>query len=349
MKKIAFLTYKLSGKGGTETVLSSILSNMNNIFNFDLVIPVKMKSENWLERLPKNINIIYNNKENKLSKLKTFLYYLITAETDVVICFTSKTVKIAQLVKNIFRKKYQICSWLHFSPNQVSFINIKDFKCADFHLAISSGIQNQLLEIGIPKDKIFLIYNPVKREKLVQEDFDINKDVKKLLYVGRIENKQKNIKLLLDSLNGFGFDWQLDIYGDGPDFQTMQNYAKQNVNNNQNIIWHGWNNDPWKDIKQADLLLLTSNYEGFGMVLVEAIARGIPCISSNCPVGPEDIIKDGINGLLFKVGDKEDLVSKAEAFFKTQDNYKPIEIAGSIEQFYEDNYFKNLKKILNES
>ena len=57
-------------------------------------------------------------------------------------------------------------------------------------------------------------------------------------------------------------------------------------------------------------LLLTSRFEGFGLVLVEAISHGIPVISSDCETGPRDIVVEGINGYLYKPGDLKEFVEK---------------------------------------
>ena len=67
---------------------------------------------------------------------------------------------------------------------------------------------------------------------------------------------------------------------------------------------------------QSDLFILTSKYEGFGNVLVEASAKKVPIISSNCNHGPNEILQNGKYGTLFKVGDYKDLSNKIINHFK---------------------------------
>jgi UDP-D-galactose:(glucosyl)LPS alpha-1,6-D-galactosyltransferase len=65
------------------------------------------------------------------------------------------------------------------------------------------------------------------------------------------------------------------------------------------IEWTGWVHNPWAAIKAVSALVLTSQYKGFPMVLIESLIRGIPCLSSDCPTGPADIIIPGENGWLY--------------------------------------------------
>ncbi|HAE9669369.1 TPA_asm: glycosyltransferase, partial [Salmonella enterica subsp. enterica serovar Java] len=114
---------------------------------------------------------------------------------------------------------------------------------------------------------------------------------------------------------------------------------------NQIRIHDLWLRKPWDFIDEIDCLILSSNFEGFGLVICEAIARGIPVISSNCPVGPSDIIKPGVNGYLYDVGDLQGLRDRILQFTKEFSNSKE-EIANSIDKMYTNNYFLNVKNIL---
>lgn len=134
-------------------------------------------------------------------------------------------------------------------------------------------------------------------------------DNKRVIAVGRLDY-QKGFDKLIDAwglmmrkhpeLKG----WRLDIFGQGEWKEMLLNkIADQNLADSVAI------NKPTDNITeeylQSSLLVMSSNYEGFGMVLVEAMACGVPGVSFACQCGPRDIIEPGVNGLLVRAGDIE--------------------------------------------
>lgn len=107
-------------------------------------------------------------------------------------------------------------------------------------------------------------------------------------------------------------DWTLDIFGQGEWKEMLQNMIdKAELNKHTHI--NKPTNAIGKEYANSSLIVMTSNYEGFGMVLVEAMACGVPAIAFDCKCGPKDIIKNGKNGLLIANGDINGL---AEAMMK---------------------------------
>lgn len=97
-------------------------------------------------------------------------------------------------------------------------------------------------------------------------------------------------------------DWNLDIYGEGIRKEELNRQIK-NFHLEKVITIH----PPTKNISQeylnSSLFVLSSNYEGFALVLIEAMGCGVPCVSFDCPNGPADIIQNERNGILVKNGD----------------------------------------------
>lgn len=118
-------------------------------------------------------------------------------------------------------------------------------------------------------------------------------------------------------------DWHLDIYGKSDEKLELQKLATSlNINNNVTFF------DPVKAInlkyQEASIYLLTSRFEGFGMVLIEAMASGLPCIAYDCPCGPRAIIKNNDDGFLIENGNEIDFVSAVETLIN--DEEKRIEM-----------------------
>ena len=100
--------------------------------------------------------------------------------------------------------------------------------------------------------------------------------------------------------------WNCDFYGSVTPETKSRLLELANQHTKERISFKGFYKNVWDHIKEADVLLLTSKYEGLGMVLIEAAARGISLISSDCPVGPKEVINN--NGYLYMPGDVEQLL-----------------------------------------
>lgn len=132
---------------------------------------------------------------------------------------------------------------------------------------------------------------------------------KRVIFVGRLE-KQKRVFDVLEIWNKVSqkySDWQLDIYGDGDNRMQLEEFSSKM---NSNIVFHEPTNRIFDCYRESDLLILTSEYEPFGLVIPEAMSCGLPVISYKSPYGPETIITDGQDGFLVPLGDKELFVER---------------------------------------
>jgi glycosyltransferase involved in cell wall biosynthesis len=112
-------------------------------------------------------------------------------------------------------------------------------------------------------------------------------------------------------------DWNLTIYGkSNPDIDLVSMAKKLNIENN--ITFY----DPVKNIEEkyleASICLMTSRFEGFGMVLIEAMASGLPCIAYDCPCGPRAIIENNDNGFLIEDGNENQFIQKLENLIENE-------------------------------
>jgi glycosyltransferase involved in cell wall biosynthesis len=123
--------------------------------------------------------------------------------------------------------------------------------------------------------------------------------------VGRLE-EQKNFFLLIRAFKQLIHsypDYKLVIYGEGNLRSELEGYASKKLPNDS-FHFPGNNADLLNSIKDAEMFVLSSNYEGFPNVLIEAMAIGMPVISTDCPSGgPTELIRNGENGYLVPVND----------------------------------------------
>lgn len=137
---------------------------------------------------------------------------------------------------------------------------------------------------------------------------------KRIVAVGRL-NKQKNFPLLLRSFAAFAKnypDYTLEIYGEG-NLEAVIRADLEEKGLQDKVIMKGFCKDVHSRIKSAAFFVMSSDFEGMPNALVEAMALGLPCISTDCPCGgPRMLIQHRENGLLCPVGDSEALLQAME-------------------------------------
>ena len=106
-----------------------------------------------------------------------------------------------------------------------------------------------------------------------------------------------------------GEEWTLDIYGQGDQTDYRQLMTELGIDSNKCHL-NGPVEDVVKAYQESSIFVLSSRFEGFGMVLIEAMACGLPVVSYDCPAGPDEIITDGVDGLLVPSGDVHALAEK---------------------------------------
>jgi glycosyltransferase involved in cell wall biosynthesis len=130
-------------------------------------------------------------------------------------------------------------------------------------------------------------------------EFASSLENKTVIAVGK-QSYQKGYDRLLKSwqiINKKNPDWILKIYGKLDESQGLDNLAKK-LNIQDSVYFFDAEKNIQEKLLEASIFVLTSRFEGFGMVLIEAMACGLPIVSFDCPCGPKDIIKNNIDGFL---------------------------------------------------
>lgn len=143
---------------------------------------------------------------------------------------------------------------------------------------------------------------------------------KRIIAVGRLDYQKSFDRLIeawvwVQQTNKFS-DWQLDIFGQG-EWQEMLQRMIEERKLGETAHINRPTSQIGKEYARSSMLVMSSHYEGFPMVMIEAMACGLPVVSFDYKCGPKDIIQDGINGLLVKDGDIEGL---ANAMMRLMEN-----------------------------
>lgn len=353
-RKIIIIGGAISGFGGMETVIKKVIDLMRTeqpsieiklfFINHDGIA----EDKTWLAD-NKNITVTSQFRNNKIKRWHyayTFSRLLKAESPDAIISLDALSCYISDLARKYIFKRTPIISWAHLTLDRL--YRPSYFLKADAHLSISSGITRHLIALGASPEQIYTIFNPTSP---VEDTIPRPQSGTKFLYLGRvIFEEQKRVKDLLDTLALIKGDWSLDVVGNGRDLELCQNYADA-LGISHHITWHGWREKPWAYIEETigsvTAMIMTSAYEGFSMAIGEAMARGIYCISSNCPTGPEDIIIENVNGSIYQLGQLNQLQHILQRLIDTNQLPEQRQIVSSIDQFYDSVYFSKIKNALN--
>lgn len=200
---------------------------------------------------------------------------------------------------------------------------------ADRVVPISDGVGRDLADTAsIPESSMRTIYNPVvtpslfelAEESLSHPWFDGNAEYDVLLGVGSL-TRQKDFPTLLRCFAELvdRRDTRLVVLGEGPKRDDLRRLGSE-LGVSDAVDMPGFVDNPFAYMRRADAFVLSSAWEGFGNVLVEAMACGTPVVSTDCPSGPSEILDGGEYGPLVPVGDPHAL---AEAVCRTLESPPP--------------------------
>ena len=197
----------------------------------------------------------------------------------------------------------------------MSLLNKFLYPLADRIVAISEGVREYLVrDLKLPDRKIVLIYNPVdiqRIQQLSQEQVDDpwlrDQDKHVVLWVGRIA-AIKGLQYLICAFESVlkQVDARLIIVGEGSEQNAIENLAIQK-GLQEKVRFAGFQSNPYRYMSRSSVFAFPSLSEGFGMVLVEAMACGLPVVSADCIAGPSEILQNGGCGILVPVADAEAL------------------------------------------
>ena len=332
-KKIVFVIPFLA-EGGTELIVVNLINFLS-----------ERKYEKWLvlfeskldykEKITSSVKIISLRKKTRWDFFKLIwrLRGIIkTLEPEIVVSFLfyANIITVLAKILSFFRQfKVIICehSYTPIYLPKSRFAVIKKFLLkftyskADLIIVVSDSIKKALVTIfHIPESKIKRIYNPFyleEIERLAKKDIKLDIFYEKnkiLISIGRLIYSKRFDRLLrvFTEIKKKMRNVYLIILGKGKLEKELQSLAEE-LNIDKFVYFVGFQKNPYVWLSKADVFVLTSDYEGLPNVIIEAMACGVPVVSTDCPSGPNEIITNGKNGILVPPGDEKAL---AEAIMK---------------------------------
>jgi len=354
-------------KGGAERVISLILKDFIKDTNLNLHL---VMMENGIEyNIPSSINtmVLSKNKKNGVQKFLELPFiawkiskYIKENDIDIVMSFLYRPNYINILAK-LFRSKHKIVINIRSTTSRylnegllgkVNIFLIKMlFNKSDLIISNSFGVDKDLKSLMNISTNTRVVYNPfdlkdIALKKNVCQDmkFDFKNNIKYIISVGRLIPLKRN----KDLINAFYIlqkddsNLELIFLGDGILKKKLQKIC-QDLNISKKVYFLGNVRNPFFYLNNSDLFVMNSEIEGFPNVLVEAMACGLPVISSNCKSGPKEILENGKYGLLYPVGNVNILIEKMQIYLYNNLN----------KSILKENNFKrvkdfNINKILKE-
>lgn len=323
-------------EGGTERVVTDIITHLDKE-KYDISLALFEKKGPYLSQTAEYVKVYDLRKKSRYSFFKIIfnlgkLFRRVRPNT--VVSFLSYTNIVAIMAKFIsgcrFNLLISIRNYLSLARFDARLRRVRYFlykflfNYADYVIAVSEGIKTDLEKtFNIIQRKIKIIYNPVDSEKInilkAEEIKDLRiKEKSFLLTVGRL-TKQKGYPYLFRAYSRIHkeIDEKLIILGTGEEEEKLKSLANE-LGIQERVVFLGFQKNPYKFMNIASIFVLSSLWEGFPNVLLEAMECGVPVVSTDCSSGPREIITNGKNGILIPPADERALADAMLTLLKDE-------------------------------
>ena len=366
IKKNLVIYYPSFERGGVEENIKNLINNFSKKINIHLVSSLsksdakkffkkklkiyEVKKSKLLSFLPSRINsalssmFILFSLTSKLNKKNLIVHSMQSNIAAIFICLINN-------IKIVIRNSEDPIYSTYYSENYISsyiifFLKIVFYNLCSCIVTNSIGSKNSLKKFVFNKEKIKTIYNPylkkINYKKYKKENIIIN--------VGRFR-KQKNQMLLIKAFYKFSQEYKnykLLLVGDGVLKQKLKNEINS-LKLNKKVLITGWTFKTTNYIRKSKLFVLSSLYEGLGNVLIDAINYNVPCISTNCKSGPNEILLNGKGGVVLKDNTAKNIADNIIFHMKNKKmiKQKMLFAKKNLKNFNFENGKNKFKKLIN--
>lgn len=316
MKKICFLSGDITRSGGTEKVACQIMNGLVTRYNIS-VISLTHSNEKMFYSLNSEIKRVAlfqsnpNGIKQYFSIVNRIRKYLKNNKIDLLIDID--TILDMFSVVAVHGTRTKLVAWEHFNfletmENKLRVPIRKHMtKYADCVVTLTKEDQKTYSDYFCEKLRVEQIYNPVEIIE-TKGEYDLNS--KTIISVGRLA-RQKGFDYLLQVAE-IVFkkhpDWGWIILGEGDERETLEKTIEEKNLHQVKLIGSVNNVDEY--LRKSSMFVMTSRYEGFPLVLIEAKANKLPVVSFTCKTGPAELVQDSVNGYLINCYDIESMADR---------------------------------------
>ncbi len=298
-KVLCILANSLANNGHEVNIISFSRSSDKPAYKLDSKICIfainrLINTNNYYEAIKNNIITLLRTRKC-ICKIKPDIIISFIYEINVLVLLSTYNLNYPIIISE------RVAPFQHKRKWPWRFLNILVINRSKY-IVVQNESAKKLLPIKY-HHKIKVIPNPVINELSNEHGFPLNKTRKfRIISIGRLEF-QKGFDILINAFSRIAKknpDWELVIWGNGSEKNNLEKLCKD-LSLINTVIMPGTTKQPYSELANSDLFILSSRYEGFPNALAEAMVCGLPVIATDCPVGPADIITNKVNGILIPV------------------------------------------------